>query len=158
MPYPSRSAAGGDLGRFLAGCGLQADIVLGLPRGGVVVAAEVARLLQRPLDTLVVRKIGHPRHPEFAIGALAEQGILVLDKSVLKRHHVEQPELDAVIAEETVRLRAYQSRFHLSGELNLSGKNVLLIDDGLATGATTEAAVLSAKKQLAGTVSVAAPV
>ena len=158
MAYLSRAAAGRELGRFLAGCGLRVDVVLGLPRGGVVVAAEVARILQCPLEALVVRKIGHPRHPEFAVGALAEHGIVLLDQDVLKRHHVTQAELDVVVAAETGRLRAHQSRFHPCGEPNLSGRSVLLIDDGLATGATTEAAVLSAKKQLAATVAVASPV
>jgi putative phosphoribosyl transferase len=158
VSFTSREAAGRELGRHLAGRGIQPDVVLGLPRGGVVVAAEVARILQRPLEALVVRKIGHPQHREFAVGALAERGIVVLDESAMREGHVSRAGLDQVIAEETARLRNYEARFHRAPEIGLGGKTVLLVDDGLATGATTEAAVLSARNQMAGRVIVAAPV
>src|SRR5207248_2411688 len=83
-------------------------LVTGLPRGGVVVAAEVARLLRLPLDVIVVRKIGHPRHREFAVGALAEGDVVVLDQRAIETTHVIRRELDEVIAEEKERLREYQ--------------------------------------------------
>jgi putative phosphoribosyl transferase len=138
--------------------GIRADLVLGLPRGGVVVAAEVARMLQLPLDVLVVRKIGHPLHREFAVGALAEAGVVVLDEIVVEQNPQLRVELDGIIAEENERLRRYQARFQLGQFHDLRDKVVLLVDDGLATGATTEAAVLSARKQGAAGVIVAAPV
>lgn len=156
--FSSREEAGRELGYHLVERGIQPDVVLGLPRGGVVVAAEVARILQRPLDVLVVRKIGHPRHREFAVGALAEHGIVLLDKDALQATHVDRADLDEVIAEETSRLQNNQAKFHHDGHQQLSGKTVLIVDDGLATGATTEAAVLSAKSQSARKVFVAAPV
>jgi predicted phosphoribosyltransferase len=158
VAFSSRAGAGRELGQYLTGLGISPDLVLGLPRGGVVVAAEVARVLHRPLDALVVRKIGHPEHPEFAVGALAEGGVLLLDTPALRQNRVDRAELDGVIAEETKRLRDYELRFHPGGRLELAGRSVLIVDDGLATGATTEAAILSARKQLVGAVFVAAPV
>jgi predicted phosphoribosyltransferase len=137
---------------------VQADLVLGLPRGGVVVAAEVARLLDRPLDALVVRKIGHPWHREFAVGALAEPDVVIFDQASLSEIPVARSQLDEVVAEETARLQSYCRQFHPAGAQGLDGKAVLLVDDGLATGATAEAAVLSAKRQRARRVIFAAPV
>lgn len=137
---------------------VEAEVVLGLPRGGVLVAAAVAKILQLPLDVLIVRKIGHPMHREFAVGALAEGDVVVLDEAAGAISPFLQPELEEIIEEEKERLSAYMARFHRDGGLALAGKAVLLVDDGLATGATTEAAVLSVKKQNARRVVVAAPV
>ena len=134
------------------------DLVLGLPRGGVVVAAEVARELRRPLDVLIVRKIGHPWHREFAVGALAEPDVVILDDEALSQWPDARLELDAVIAEETQRLREYASKFRHFGLPDLSGKSVLLVDDGLATGATAGAAVLSARTRGVQSIHVAVPV
>jgi putative phosphoribosyl transferase len=156
--FLSRADAGRRLGIHLAGLGMRPDIVLGLPRGGVVIAAEVARVLACPLDVLVVRKIGHPRHPEFAVGAMAEHDVLMLDELEASEPRVNRKELEHVITEETERLRGYGMRFHSTGGLDLGGKSVLIVDDGLATGATAVVAVMSARKQLARAVSVAAPV
>ncbi|HYG34669.1 MAG TPA: phosphoribosyltransferase family protein [Clostridia bacterium] len=158
MVFASREDAGQKLGAWLRNQGVEADIVLGLPRGGVVVAAEVARILGLPLDVLIVRKVGHPLHREFAVGAMAEGGIVVLDEGVIGNNPIIRAELADVIEEETNRLETYRSRFHRVAAPNLAGKAVLLVDDGLATGATTEAAVLSAKKQNARRVTVTAPV
>jgi predicted phosphoribosyltransferase len=124
----------------------------------VVVAAGVAHALHLPLDVLVVRKIGHPWHREFAVGALAENGVVVLDESAVGSNPIVRAELEEVIREEKERLRSYESRFHPKGVPDLRGKTVLLVDDGLATGATTEAAVLSARKRNASIIVVAAPV
>ena len=156
--FASREDAGAKLGRWLQEHGVRADLVLGLPRGGVVVAAGVARALQLPLDVLIVRKIGHPWHREFAVGALAEHGVVVLDEAVIGANPAVLAELQEVIAEEKERLQSYQERFHPKGTADVKEKAVLLVDDGLATGATTEAAVLSARKQQSRRVVVAAPV
>ena len=137
---------------------VRADLVLGLPRGGVIVAAEAARALHLPLDVLIVRKIGHPFHREFAVGALAEHDVLVLDKGGVGNSPLMRVELEEIIEEEKERLRSYQARFHPEGSSNLAGKTVVLVDDGIATGATTEAAVLSVRKQRGRRVVVAAPV
>ena len=156
--FASREDAGAKLGRCLHEQKVHADLVLGLPRGGVIVAAGVARALHLPLEVLIVRKIGHPWHREFAVGALAEHGVVVLDESAIGPNPVVRAELEAIIREEEDRLRDYQARFHPKGAPDLTGKAVLLVDDGLATGATTEAAVLSARKGNAGVIVVAAPV
>jgi predicted phosphoribosyltransferase len=158
MMFASREDAGRRLGRCLKEERVEADVVLGLPRGGVVVAAAVAKILELPLDVLIVRKIGHPMQREFALGALAEGDVVVLDEAAAAISPLLQPELDEIIEEEKQRLAAYQTRFHRGGSPALRGKAVLLVDDGLATGATTEAAVLSAKKQGVRRVVVAAPV
>ncbi len=158
MIFSSREEAGRKLGLHLAELGVQPDVVLGLPRGGVIVAAQVARILQRPLDVLVVRKVGHPRHREFAVGALAEHGIILLDHAAMKETHITRADLEEVIAEETRRLSDYQAKFHRAEPPALSGKTVLIVDDGLATGATAEAALMSAKSRKALKVIVAIPV
>jgi len=156
--FTSRQDAGVKLGRCLQQQRVRADLVLGLPRGGVIVAAEVAHMLRLPLDTLVVRKLGHPWHREFGVGALAESDVIVLDDAVIGHNPAVRSEFQAILREETERLRSYQTKFHPWGAPDLNGNVVLLVDDGLATGATTEAAVLSVRKQNAAGVVVASPV
>jgi len=156
MVFASRQQAGVELGRLLEREHVSTDLILGLPRGGVIVAAEVARALKRPLDVLVVRKIGHPFQREMAVGALAEPDVFLFDQT--SAHQIPRAELDAVIAEETNKLADYAARFHSHGAPNLAGRSVLLVDDGIATGATTEAAILSVRQRGARGVRVAAPV
>lgn len=158
MRFASREDAGRRLGDHLRHESVAADGVLGLPRGGVVVAAEVAHVLQVPLDVLIVRKVGHPMCREFAVGALAEGGVVVLDEHLIRRNPLLQAELDEVIDEERERLRDYQARYQAHSSRDLNGQSVLLVDDGLATGATMEAAVRSARKQNAREIIVAVPV
>lgn len=155
MLFASREDAGRRLGRALVEQQVAVDLVLGLPRGGLVVAAQVASLLRKPLDALVVRKIGHPRHREFAVGSLAEPDIVIRDETGV---YVAPEELAAVVAEEKARLREYQRKFHRHGPPDMRDKTVLLVDDGLATGATMAAAVQAAKKLGARKVLVAVPV
>ncbi|HEV2327908.1 MAG TPA: phosphoribosyltransferase family protein [Verrucomicrobiae bacterium] len=158
MIFASRQEAGERLGEFLRQRGVETDLVLGLPRGGVVVAARVAHELKLPLDVLVVRKIGHPFQPEFAVGALAEPDCVFLNEESLAEYPISRGKLDKIIGEEKERLNDYGRRFHLHEIPSLEGKSVLIVDDGLATGATAEVAVLSARKQHARRVVVAAPV
>ncbi|MBU6409265.1 MAG: phosphoribosyltransferase [Verrucomicrobia bacterium] len=158
MIYASRQDAGRRLGKFLRKRRVSADIVLGLPRGGVIVAAEIARELKLPLNVLVVRKIGHPLQREFAVGAIAGQDAIFLNQETLANFPVPPDALDKVIAEEKDRLADYERRFHCSGRPDLAGKTVLLADDGLATGATAEAAVASVRKRHARQIIVTAPV
>lgn len=158
MKFASRQDAGRQLGKFLRKRGISADLILGLPRGGVVVAAEAAHEMKLQMDVLVVRKIGHPTHREFAVGALAEPDFVLIHEDALRGFPAPQSALDDVIAEEKNRLRDYARRFHFSGMPSLERKNILLVDDGLATGATMEAAVLSARQQRAQRIIVAAPV
>jgi putative phosphoribosyl transferase len=158
MTFSSRIDAGIQLARYVVDQRAGVDLVLGLPRGGVIVAAEVSRILDCPMDALLVRKIGHPRHREFAVGAIAEDGTLVLDPEALAAACVDRNELEEVVKEETRRLAEYRVKFHRPDRPALKDKSVLIVDDGLATGATMEAAARSARNQRARRVLVAAPV
>jgi putative phosphoribosyl transferase len=158
MMFVSRQDAGQKLGRHLLNEGVEVDVVVGLPRGGVIVAAEVSHLLQRPLEILVVRKIGHPEHREFAVGALAENDVVLLDETNIGSNETTRAKLSDVIQEEQERLAQYRSKFHQPQRIDFCNKAVLIVDDGLATGATMEAAVLSARRKGATKVLVAVPV
>ena len=134
-------------------------IVVGLPRGGVVTAAVVAKALKLPLDIIVTRKIGAPHNPELAIGAVTEEGKVLRNKQLIADLSVS----DDYIAQEAAvqqqeaqrRLQAYRGD---RPPLDLSGKTVLLVDDGVATGATMKAAIASAKAKDAKKIVVAVPV
>jgi predicted phosphoribosyltransferase len=158
VTFASRKHAGQLLGQRLLELQVQADLVLGLPRGGVVVAAEVAQILNLPLNALIVRKIGHPFHREFAVGALAEGNVLILDEASIGHDQTVRRDLDEIIAEEKARLREYDRKFHGRAKQSLSNKRVILVDDGLATGATMLVAAQSAARQQARSIAVAVPV
>jgi putative phosphoribosyl transferase len=134
------------------------DLVVGLPRGGVVVAAEVAHVLRRPLGVLVVRKIGHPLQREFAVGALAENDVVLLDEGALGSNETTRAKLSEVIREEQERLLRYMHEFRDAPRVDFCDKALLLVDDGLATGRTMEAAVMAARRKGARKVFVAVPV
>jgi len=156
MSFLSRQDAGQKLARHLLNEGIGVDVVIGLPRGGVIVASEVAHALQRPLGVLVVRKIGHPMHREFAVGALAENDVILLNERIIANETV-RAELSEVIDEEKERLAQYRRKFQVQ-KTDFCDKAVLIVDDGLATGTTMEAAVLSARRQGAKKVMIAVPV
>jgi putative phosphoribosyl transferase len=158
MTFASRAEAGRLLGRYLGAREVGAHLVLGLPRGGVIVAAEVARELALPLDVLIVRKIGHPAHREFAVGALAEPDIVLLNPAVIGADAALHHALKEIIREEQERLQHHRATFHLTPLVDLHGQTVILVDDGLATGATTEAGAIAARKLGAARVVVATPV
>jgi putative phosphoribosyl transferase len=137
----------------------RAVVVLGVPRGGVPVAAEVARRLAAPLDLVVVRKIGAPSQPELAIGAVAEGGVAFVDREAARRAGVEEAELERLVAgrraEVAARVRALRAG---AAPSDLVGVTAVIVDDGLATGLSDLAAVASARDRGAGRVIVAAPV
>jgi predicted phosphoribosyltransferase len=158
MSFASRQDAGQKLAGHLLNEGAHVDVVVGLPRGGVVVAAEVAHGLHVPLDVLIVRKIGHPLHREFAVGALAENDVVLLDEHALGPNETARVMVSDVIREEQERLAQYQGKFHQDQEIDFCDKAVLIVDDGLATGRTMEAAVMAARRKGAREVMVAVPV
>lgn len=134
-------------------------IVLGLPRGGVPVAFEVAQALNAPLDALVVRKLGTPGHEELAMGAIASGGGRVLNLEVIEGLRISQADLDAAETRELRELERRQQAYRANRPaLNLKDKTVILVDDGLATGATMRAAVAAVGQQSPQRVVVAVPV
>lgn len=133
--------------------------MLGLPRGGVPVAAEVAKALDAPLDVIVVRKLGIPFQPEVAMGAIGEGGVRVLDDTLIARAGVTRVEVDAVERRERTTLDARVARLRSAGKpLDLTGRTAIIVDDGIATGATAAAACQVARRVGAERVIVAAPV
>lgn len=133
--------------------------VLGLPRGGVPVAAPIARRLGAPLDVLVVRKLGFPGREEFAMGALASGGVRVMSEAAKVFEPPTEAELQAAIRRETAELQRREALYRAGRPpLVLTGRCALLVDDGLATGATMRAAVRAARHCGAREVRVAVPV
>ncbi len=134
-------------------------IVLALPRGGVPVASEVARHLGAPLDVFIVRKLGVPGHEELAMGALASGGVLVLNDEVVQELEIPRSAIDAVAAAETAELdRREQAYRGGRPPLDVEGRTVILVDDGLATGSTMRAAVEAVRRRGPRKVVVAVPV
>jgi len=158
--FADRARAGALLGQELQRQSLQAPVlVLGLPRGGVPVAYEVARLLKAPLDVMLVRKIGMPGQPELAIGAIASGNIVVHEPRIEKQI----PDLAEVfgrLVEEQRRELERREQIYRPGlaPFELKGKTAVLVDDGLATGSTMLAAVRAARKAGAASIVVAAPI
>jgi len=134
-------------------------VVLGLARGGVPVAAEVATALGAPLDVFVVRKLGVPGHRELAMGAVATGGVRVLNERVVASLSIPAAAIDAVAADEERELARREAAYR-SGRapLDLLGADVLLVDDGLATGATMHAAIEAARIHRPHSISVGVPV
>lgn len=134
-------------------------LVLGLPRGGVPVAAEVARLLGAPLDVLLVRKLGVPFQPEVAFGAIGEDGVRVLNTQLVSRLSLTSGQIAEVETRERTELLRRVGRYRGDRPpLALAGRTVIIVDDGLATGATARAAVEVARARGAERIVVAVPV
>jgi putative phosphoribosyl transferase len=134
-------------------------VVLGLPRGGVPVAAEVARALGAPLDVIVVRKLGVPSRPELAMGAVGEDGVLVVNQRVVRGVPVNEAGFAEVERQERQEVARRARRFRGDRtRLPLAGRTVLIVDDGVATGSTARAACRIARAQGAARVVLAAPV
>ena len=154
-----------DAGRHLAQVVKAANIargeivVLGLPRGGVPVAFEVARVLGSPLDVIVVRKLGVPFQPELAMGAIGEEGVRVVNEDVLRSSGLDHIDVDAVERRERIELerRAGQYRGDRP-RLDLRGRCAVIVDDGIATGSTARAACQVARAHGAARVVLAVPV
>lgn len=160
MLFHHRTHAGQLLADRLAPCAGQPDLlVLALPRGGVPVAFEIARALHAPLDVWVVRKLGAPQQPELAIGAVAPGGIQVLASELIRELGIPPEELDQIVARERAeldrRLAAYRPN---RPPVDVRGKTVLLVDDGLATGASMRAAVASLRPLDPARIVVAVPI
>lgn len=157
--FRDRQEAGRILGERLAHLAAVRPVVEALPRGGVPVAAEVARVLGAPLDVILVRKLGVPYQPELAMGAIGEEGVRVVDDHIVAVAQVTPEALADVEARERLELerRAARYRAHRP-RVPVVGRVVVIVDDGIATGSTARAAVDVARQQGAARVVLAVPV
>jgi putative phosphoribosyl transferase len=159
VPFRDRAEAGRKLGQRLAGLDLDRPVVVGLPRGGVPVAAEVARALGAPLDVIVVRKLGCPGQPELGLGAVGEDGVRLVNERLRSDLRVTAEQFDAVVQRETAELERRVARYRNGrAPLGVEDRTVVLVDDGLATGFTAGAAIEVLRRQGAGRVVLAVPV
>jgi putative phosphoribosyl transferase len=160
MIFQNRNDAGRRLARKLEHYSGRSDVrVLAIPRGGVPVAFQVAAKLGAPLDVFVVRKLGVPSQPELAFGAIASGGIRILDEQIMEAMGVSEREIEQIAAEQGAELnrreRVYRGR---RAPLHLEGKTVILVDDGIATGASTRAAITALRELKPARIVLAAPV
>ena len=157
--FKDRREAGRELAAALVGARPEGDlIVLGLPRGGVPVAYEIAAALDAPLDVYLVRKLGAPFNPELAIGAVAMGGVVVYNDDVLAGFNISESELARIREGEELELARRERVYRgAAAPLALKGKTVILADDGIATGATMRAAVMAVQDAQPSKVIVASP-
>lgn len=156
--FTDRAQAGWELARALARRHWDNPLVLALPRGGVPIGRAVADAFGADLDVLIVRKLGVPTNPEFAFGAIGEGGVVVVDQPVVAEFGLGRRDIEAVSREESReinrRIQAYRAGRPLT---SVAGRTAIVVDDGLATGATAEAAARVLRQLGAATIVVAAP-
>src|SRR5690349_16737846 len=156
--FADRRDAGRQLAAALGHLRPERPVVLGLPRGGVVVAAEVAAALGAPLDVVIVRKLGAPEQPEYAIGAIGEEGVVLVDDAVVDALGL-RGQLPALIERERHELERRTARYRAERpRAAFRGRPVLLVDDGIATGSTARAAAEVTRLRGAGRIVLAVPV
>lgn len=160
MMYRDRRHAGRELAQQLMHYADRDDvIVLGLPRGGVPVAFEVARALRAPMDVFLVRKLGLPGNEEYAMGAIASGGVRVLVDDAVRHFHIDQRVIDAAAERESRELQRREQAYRGGRPLPaLEGKVSIVVDDGLATGATMRAAITALRRLHPARIVVAVPV
>lgn len=159
LPFANRRAAGRALAKRLFAYADEQPLILGLPRGGVPVAAEIARELKSSLDIMVVRKLGVPVHEELAMGAIASGNVTVLDEALIRQLNIGEQRLQAVIDAERRELIRREKTYR--GERpypDLSERQIILVDDGIATGASMRAAIEAVHRLGAKRLIVAVPV
>ena len=159
MTFQNRSDAGRRLAVALREEAHDDAIVLALPRGGVVVAAEVARALGLPMDVLVARKLGAPGQPELGFGALAEDGSVVTDAALVRALHLTTDDIARICQQEAQEVTRRVARYRRGRALpTVRGRTVILVDDGIATGGTLRAALRTLQRAGAGRIVLAVPV
>ncbi|KFA89085.1 phosphoribosyltransferase [Archangium violaceum] len=159
MRFRDRTDAGRQLADLLTEYGGQSPRVLGLPRGGIPVAYEVARKLGAPLDVWVVRKVGAPGQPELGLGAVAEGGALFLDREMMRSLGVSETEVMQTAERESQEVMARIARFRGGHPApDIAGRTVILVDDGVATGGTVRAAIRALRTRRPRAIVLAVPV
>ena len=158
--FTDRAAAGRALAdRLQAYAGRKDVVVLALPRGGVPVAWEVARALDAPLDLLIVRKLGVPRQPELAMGAIASGGAMYIDPKIVANSGVSARQLDEIVAAESLELiRRHALYCGKRQAVPVEGRTVIVVDDGVATGASMRVALVALRSAKPAWIVVAVPV
>ena len=159
MQFLNRHAAGEALAYELESRHLIKPLVLAIPRGGVEVAYPVAQALRAPLEIIIPRKIGAPHQPEFAVGAVAPNGTTIFNQEILKSLHLTEKDLQPLVEQELKeverRMRLYRKGKH---PVSFKGRSIILVDDGLATGLTVQAAIIELRKQAPAYLLLAVPV
>jgi putative phosphoribosyl transferase len=158
-PFANRREAGVELASKLRHYAGRTDVVvLALPRGGVPVAFEIAEALDAPLDIFLVRKLGMPGHPEYAIGAIASGGVRVVSEDVVRAYGIPSSVIEKIARDEQRELERREREYRKVPLASLRDRIVILVDDGLATGSTMRAAVQAVRQQGPARVVVAVPV
>ena len=156
MRYENREDAGLQLSALLLEKQIHADCVITIPRGGIPVALVIAKQLHLPLKLILIRKLGHPINPEFAIGAVSATSLLMHNHYFVNEHH---PDITSIIQKERKRIEEMKINFdHEFTFEEVKQKNILLVDDGIATGTCIELAIQELRKNGAKTITVATPV
>lgn len=157
--FINRTEAGKKLAAKISSLSLSFDIVLALPRGGVPIAAELAINLNLPLNVYLSRKLGAPNNPEFGVGAIAEQGVILFDDFAIEHLQISDDMLNKIITDQELEMQRRIEKYRSNKPLpEIKGKNVLLVDDGVATGVTAMAAMQSVKTHNPATITFAVPV
>jgi len=159
LPFRNREEAGKKLGKALAEFKGRDVVVLGIPRGGVVVAREVAKALEAPLDIIVTRKIEAPGEPEYGLGAVTQEGDVLMDRKAAESVGASDAYLQGQVRKKREEVRERMERLRPGVPYpELEGKVVIIVDDGIATGSSVEAAVMSVKKRRPREIVIAVPV
>lgn len=158
--FANRRDAGRRLAAALADLAQERPVVLALPRGGVPVGYEVAQALDAPLDVLMVRKIGAPGHEEYGIGALVDGAAaqIVIDEAAARAVGASQDYIDRIVARELAEIERRRKLYNISAPIQIAGRCVILVDDGIATGATVRAALKGLAKVQPAKIVLAVPV
>ncbi len=159
LPFGDRIEAGQLLGKALKHLHLQPDIVLGIPRGGVVIAQQLAEILKTELDIVLTRKIGAPQNPELAIGAVGEDGYLYLNDALVEATKADDEYIQKIKKHELFNITQRKDLIrNVRPKIPLKGKTVIITDDGVATGATIQAAIWTVAREKPKKIIVAVPV
>lgn len=159
MLYKNRIEAGQQLAKELLKYKEENPVIIAIPRGGVVVGYEIAKILNAPMDIIVARKIGAPSMPELGVGAIAPHGVRILNSDLIENLKISEIQIEQIIEEETIemnrRLKLYRGEFP---QIDLTDKTVIIVDDGIATGVSDKAAIISIKYAYPKKVILAVPV
>jgi predicted phosphoribosyltransferase len=160
LPFANRRDAGRRLAAAVAGLALADPVILALPRGGVPVAYEIARRLHAPLDILIARKIGAPGHEEYGIGAVVDGAApqLVLDEQAARASGADRAYVEREVGRQLAEIERRRSAYHVGEPVRLAGRNLILVDDGIATGGTVRVALKALASAGARSVTLAVPV